>query len=160
MFTNVSKMVVVPLLLRWMLAAIFIYHGLALVQKNDAWGANWQGAPKSSSAGDSSADDGPGLETLPAPAQLAVAWGELLGGVAMAFGFLTRLAALGIIAIMLGAIARVHWPHGFDITKGGFEYNAAIIVMCVCLLLGGPGPIAVDRVFRMRRHYPPPNQPS
>ncbi len=159
MFTYLCKNTVVPLLLRLMLAAIFIYHGLQLVQKNDAWGANWMGTPKASSAGDSSADESPAPDTLPAPAQLAIAWGELLGGVALAFGFLTRLAALGIIAIMLGAIARVHWPHGFSIQEGGFEYNLAIIVMCVCLLLGGPGPIAVDRVFRLRRHYPPPNPP-
>jgi hypothetical protein len=73
------------------------------------------------------------------------------GGVALALGFLTRLAAVGIIVIMLGAIARVHWPNGFDITKGGFEYNFAIIVMCLCLVLGGPGPLAVDRVFRFKR---------
>ena len=72
----------------------------------------------------------------------------------MALGFLTRLAALGIIVIMGGAIATVHWPHGFSMQNGGFEYNAAIIVMCLCLVLGGPGPIAVDRVFRLRRRVP------
>ena len=68
-----------------------------------------------------------------------------------AFGFLTRIAALGIIAIMVGAIAQVHWPNGFDITKHGYEYNLAIITMCACLVLGGPGPIAVDRWFSLRR---------
>jgi putative oxidoreductase len=72
-----------------------------------------------------------------------------LGGVALALGFLTRLAAAGIIAIMLGAIATVHWPNGFDIRHGGFEYNFAIIVMSVCLVLAGP--TAVDRVFRFKR---------
>jgi putative oxidoreductase len=136
MFTNFSKNVVVPLLLRLALAAIFIYHGLDLVGGPDNdWGAGWNKRP-----------DAP-----PAPVQLAVAWGELVGGIALALGFLTRLAALGIIAIMAGAIATVHWPNGFDIRKGGFEYNVAIIVMCLCLVLGGPGPLAVDRVFRFRR---------
>lgn len=80
-----------------------------------------------------------------------MAWGELIGGIALAVGFLTRLAAVGIIVIMIGAIATVHWPHGFDITKGGFEYNFTLIVMCLCLVLGGPGPVAVDRFFRLRR---------
>ena len=83
--------------------------------------------------------------------QLAVSWGELVGGIALACGFLTRLAALGILVIMIGAIARVHWPHGFDIQHGGFEYNFAIIMMCLCLVLGGPGPLAVDHLFRLER---------
>jgi putative oxidoreductase len=133
MFTTYCKNIVTPLLLRWMLAAIFIYHGQQLVGgEGHQWGANWN-------------------PSLPAAAQLAVAWGQLLGGMALALGFLTRLAALGIIVIMGGAIATVHWPHGFNIQQGGYEYNAAIIVLCLCLVLGGPGPIAVDRVFRLRR---------
>ena len=56
-----------------------------------------------------------------------------------------------IIAIMVGAIVHVHLPNGFDISKGGYEYNLAIIIMCACLVLGGPGPIAVDRWFKLRR---------
>jgi putative oxidoreductase len=131
MFTSFSKNVIVPLLLRLALAAIFIYHGLDLIGKDG--GTNWA-RPE---------------QELPAVAQLAVAWGQLLGGVALAVGFLTRLAAVGIIVIMLGAIATVHWPK-FSLPEG-FEYNFAIIVMCVCLVLGGPGPIAVDRVFRFKR---------
>ena len=136
MLTIVVKNTVTPLLLRLMLGAIFIYHGLDLVTgQGHQMGANWN-------------------PSLPAAAQLAAAWGQLLGGIALALGFLTRLAALGIIAIMCGAIATVHWPHGFSVQNGGFEYNAAIIVMCLCLVLGGPGPIAVDRVFRLRRRAP------
>jgi putative oxidoreductase len=136
MLTTFSKNVLVPLLLRLALAAIFIYHGLDLVgSEGNQWGANWMKA----------------ADAPPAPVQLAVAWGQLLGGVALAVGFLTRLAAIGIIAIMLGAIALVHWQYGFDNRQRGFEYNFAIIVMASCLVLGGPGPIAVDRVFRFRR---------
>ena len=135
MFTTFAKQALVPLLLRLALAAVFIFHGLALVGGPDkGWGASWNNHP-----------DAP-----PAPAQLAVAWGELIGGIALAFGFLTRLAAAGIVVIMAGAIALVHWPHGFDIQQGGFEYNFVLIVMCLCLILGGPGPFAVDRVFRLR----------
>jgi putative oxidoreductase len=135
MFTTFSKNTVVPLLLRLALAAIFIFHGLDKIGGPEKeWGLRWN-----------TTDNAP-----PAAAQVAVAWGELLGGVALGLGFLSRLAALGIIAIMAGAIATVTWPHGFDLTKGGFEYNFAIIVMCVCLVLGGPGPLSVDQFFRVR----------
>jgi putative oxidoreductase len=136
MFSTFFHNALVPLLLRLVLAAIFIFHGLSLIGGPDQeWGARWNTAP-----------DAP-----PAALQFVVAWAQLIGGVALGLGFLTRLAALGIIAIMVGAIATVHWPHGFDITKGGYEYNVAIIVMCVCLVLGGPGPLAVDRFFRVKR---------
>jgi putative oxidoreductase len=135
MFTTFSKNVVVPVLLRLALAVIFVYHGQSLIggAEND-WGANWDKKP----------DAPPGV------VQLAVAWGQLIGGIALGFGLLTRLAAIGIIIIMMGAIATVHWPK-FDIREGGCEYNVAIIIMCLCLVLGGPGPLAVDRVFRFRR---------
>jgi putative oxidoreductase len=132
MLSNFCRNVLIPLLLRFALAAIFIYHGLQLVQKDG--GANWM----------------PEQMAQPAAVQIAVAWGELLGGVAMALGFLTRIAALGLIAIMAGAVHLFHLQNGFDITNRGYEYNMAIMVMCLCLVLGGPGPLAVDRVFRLR----------
>ncbi|HKI33749.1 MAG TPA: DoxX family protein [Gemmataceae bacterium] len=142
MFDTIVKNTAVPLLLRLALAAIFLFHGLHLVgDEGHEWGAAWMNAEASKQ----------GVEPPPPPVQLAVAWGELIGGVALALGFLTRLAALGIIALMAGAIATVHWPNGFDITKGGYEYNMLIIVACVVLVLTGGGNGAVDRFFRLRR---------
>jgi uncharacterized membrane protein YphA (DoxX/SURF4 family) len=52
---------------------------------------------------------------------------------------------------MAGAIAQVHWQHGFDNRAGGFEYNFLILVVCLALILVGGGNLAVDRVFRLRR---------
>ena len=134
MFDAVAKNTLVPLVLRLALAAIFVFHGAALVKPDTGWGANW-------------------MKETPQPAavQLAVAWGQLIGGIAMALGFLTRLAALGLIAIMGGAIYLVHWPNGFDIRQGGYEFNMLIIAACLALVLMGPGTVAVDRFFRIRR---------
>jgi putative oxidoreductase len=136
------KNTLTPLLLRLALAAIFIYHGLNLVGgEGHEWGAAWMNAMAEKQ----------GQSPPPAPVQLAAAWGQLIGGIALAVGFLTRLAALGVIAIMAGAVVLVHWPNGFDITKGGFEYNMLIIVVCITLVLQGGGNAAVDRFFRLRR---------
>jgi putative oxidoreductase len=139
MFDALAKHTLVPLILRLVLAVIFIYHGQALIfaEKNE-WGSAWM-KPK------------PGEEAQPAVVQLAVAWGQLLGGIALAAGFLTRLAALGIIAIMAGAIALVHWEHGFDIREGGYEYNFALIAMCLALVLSGAGPLSIDRLMVRRK---------
>jgi putative oxidoreductase len=136
MFSEYIKGIFVPLLLRLVLGAVFIFHGWHMIGIDG--GANWSQGPNA----------------LPVPLQLAVAWGELIGGIAMVVGFLTRLAALGLIVIMAGAIAHVHWEHGFDITQGGFEYNVTLIVICLCLFLGGPGPLSIDWIFRLRRRGP------
>jgi putative oxidoreductase len=135
MFDTFVKNTLAPLLLRLCLAAVFIYHGMALVKQD--WGTSWHKPPD-------------GSQSLPMPAQAAVAWGQLLGGVAMVLGFLTRLAALGLAIIMAGAIATVHWPHGFDIQQHGYEYNVVLITICVVLMLTGGGRLAADRVFRVR----------
>ncbi len=156
------KNTLAPLLLRLALAAIFIYHGLNLVTGYTAeqfvkhlsdgdlnldgggahqWGSTWMNA-----AAEKQKTPAP-----PAAVQMAVAWGELIGGIALVIGLLTRVAAVGLMAIMGGAIATVHWPNGFDITRGGYEYNMLIIVVCLVLALAGPGGIAVDRFFRRSR---------
>jgi uncharacterized membrane protein YphA (DoxX/SURF4 family) len=82
-------------------------------------------------------------------AQYAVAWGELLGGVALLVGLLTRVAALGLIVIQVGAIWTVTGLHGFSVAQGGgYEYNLALIAMCLALVVMGGGTCAVDRFFR------------
>jgi putative oxidoreductase len=135
MIDTVLKNTLVPLVLRAGLAVIFIYHGLGKVNADTNWGSAWNPA-------------------LPTYQQILVAWGELLGGAALAIGFLTRLAALGIIAIMAGAIATVHWEHGFGLKDMGYEYNFALIVMAAALVLLGGGVISVDRFLWGRRPRP------
>jgi putative oxidoreductase len=133
MYDNVAHHGVVPLLLRLGLAVIFIYHGLDLVGGEEHhWGTTWN-------------------PNLPPAVQALVAWGQLLGGIALGLGFLTRAAAIGIAIIMIGAVATVHWPHGFDVRHGGFEYNFAILVLCAALIVGGGGIWAVDRLFRLKQ---------
>jgi putative oxidoreductase len=91
---------------------------------------------------------------VPAPAAVLAAFIEFLGGVAMVLGFLVRPAAVGIIVVMLVAIAKVHARHGFFINfqgtpgKGhGFEFNFALIAMALSILIGGAGVLSVDRAL-------------
>jgi putative oxidoreductase len=137
MFDALLKHTLVPLVLRLGLAVIFVFHGLGKITPPEKdWGAAWA----------------IGMPDAPAtPVQLAVAWGELIGGIALALGFLTRLAAAGLAVIMAGAIATVHGPKGFSLAQGGYEYNFAILVMCAALILGGGGPLGLDRFVRVRR---------
>jgi putative oxidoreductase len=91
---------------------------------------------------------------LPLPVAYAACFLELLGGVGLVLGLFTRLAALAIIAMMAGAIAKVHWPHGFFINwelapgRGhGLEANLAFIAMAVACLIAGGGALSLDLVL-------------
>src|ERR1051325_7846671 len=100
MLQSFAMRTLLPLVLRAALAVVFIYHGLDKATPASGYGAHW-------------VPDSPDHPALPIALQLAVAWGELLGGVALALGLVTRIAALGIIAIMVGAIVSVHGKAGF-----------------------------------------------
>lgn len=83
---------------------------------------------------------------IPAPLFYAAAFTEFLGGIALAAGILTRLAAFGIVVVMTVAITKAHAKNGFFLgsPKGqGFEFNLALIAMAILLILTGPGRFAV-----------------
>lgn len=71
--------------------------------------------------------------------------GELLGGIFFAAGIFMPLASILIIGTMIVAIIRVSAKNGFDITKGGYEYNLAIIAAAFGIFLTGPGDFVLYR---------------
>lgn len=82
--------------------------------------------------------------------------GEALGAVALVLGFLTRFSAGSIGIIMLGAIAMVHWPHGFFMNwfgqqaGEGFEFHLLVIGMTLALIVNGAGKWSVDGVIAQK----------
>jgi putative oxidoreductase len=90
---------------------------------------------------------------------------EAFAGASALLGFLTRPAALAVLATQAVAIAKVHGKNGYDITKGGFEYNLALMGIALFMLIDGPGRFslhqAVERgvegrgLRRLRRHVRP-----
>ena len=84
------------------------------------------------------------------PVAVFVSITEILCGLSLLVGFLTRVAAVGVILIMAGAIQTVHVEHGFDFAQGGYEYNALLIVISLALLLSGGGALSLDRLLEGR----------
>ncbi|MGH7324980.1 MAG: DoxX family protein [Candidatus Rokuibacteriota bacterium] len=91
---------------------------------------------------------------IPPAATVIAALIEFLGGIALIVGFLSRPAALGLIVVMLVAIAKVHAGQGFflnwSMTPGkghGFEFNVALIAMALAILVGGAGIFSIDRLI-------------
>lgn len=77
----------------------------------------------------------------------AAALSELLGGVLVGLGFLTRVGAFLIFCVMLTAITGVHLPGGFFAANRGYEYPMALLAMALALLISGGGQASVDRAL-------------
>jgi putative oxidoreductase len=73
---------------------------------------------------------------------------EFLGGLGLAAGLLTPLAAAALIGVMINAMVTVTGAHGLWETDGGVEYNVGIAVVALAVAATGPGRLAVDRFFR------------
>jgi putative oxidoreductase len=128
--------------LRLVLGAIFFAHG---AQKMLGWfgGYGFTGAMGFFT----------GVLHIPAIfAFLAIA-AEFFGGLGLIFGFLTRIAAFGILSNMVVAIAMVHSQFGFFMNwtgaqKGeGYEYHLLVLATTVLLIIRGAGAASVDRLL-------------
>lgn len=98
--------------------------------------------------------NGPGFEkwiSLPAPFNFmkpawlwmaAAALSELIGGILIFLGLLTRVGAFLIFCTMLTALVGKHWPSFF--APGGIEFTLALAAMCLALLISGGGMASVD----------------
>ncbi len=82
---------------------------------------------------------------------------EFFGSLALIVGFLARLAALGVTAVMLGAIFTVHIHNGFFMNWSGqqagegYEYHLLVLAMCLAIMIGGAGAASVDRALSRSR---------
>ena len=94
--------------------------------------------------------DGTGawLESIgfrPARRQAILAGGtELLGGLALALGLLTPLAAAAVIGVMAVAAVAGHGGKGFFVTRGGWEYCLVLGGAAAVLAFTGPGDLSID----------------
>lgn len=73
---------------------------------------------------------------------------ELAGAIAVAIGFLTQWAALGLMLLMLGAIysKAVKWKTGFWGEKSsGWHYELMLLLMNLVIFTTGGGNLAVMR---------------
>jgi putative oxidoreductase len=77
----------------------------------------------------------------------AAALSELVGGILIGIGFLTRVGAFFIACTMLTAIVGVHWNSGFFASNRGYEYPLSLLAMAIALLIAGGGQASVDRAL-------------
>ena len=94
---------------------------------------------------------------IPAPLAALVISAEFFGGLGLIVGLLSRIAALGILLAMLGAIAMVHFRHGLFMDwhgnqKGhGIEYHLLAIALALVVIVKGAGAFSIDHL--LYQHY-------
>ena len=101
---------------------------------------------------------------FPAPLAAVAIATELIAPFALIFGLGGRLASLGIIGIMAGAIS-THAPNGFFMNwfgalpagTEGFEYHLVVIALAGVVVVNGSGALSLDRFLtnRFSRTNPP-----
>ena len=75
-----------------------------------------------------------------------VALTESVGGLMLAFGFLTRFAAAAILIFMLNAVWATS-AKGFFWAQGGMEYPILIGIVALVFLIKGGGRFSVDHAL-------------
>jgi putative oxidoreductase len=72
---------------------------------------------------------------------------EFGGGLFLAAGFLTPLAASAVIGVMTVAAVSAHWGKGFFLQNGGFEYTFVLAASALGIAFAGPGALSLDRAL-------------
>jgi putative oxidoreductase len=79
---------------------------------------------------------------------------EFGGGVLLALGLATPLAAALIIGVMSVAVATVHLKKGFFNHNQGYEFNLTLVTVALTLALVGAGSYSVDGVLHLQDSGP------
>lgn len=98
-----------------------------------------------------------------APAALAhyIVPAHLVGGLMLALGLLTRVAALAQIPVLLGAVFYVHMPRLSGLSqetvgRQNLELSALVLFLTVLVLLHGAGRFSLDHVIGKRSQQADP----
>ena len=88
---------------------------------------------------------------------IPVALLEFFGGILLVVGFLTRILSGLFIIEMIVAAMKVHFPYGFEVfhlgdpMARGYEYNVALILLLLVVVLLGAGPVSIDGAIAGRK---------
>ena len=85
---------------------------------------------------------------IPPEMQLPIALAELIGGILLVVGVLTRITGAVFAVILLGAIFHIRWDNGFFVSKGGWEWDLVMLTVVLAIIAAGPGRISISHIVR------------
>jgi len=72
---------------------------------------------------------------------------EVVGGIGIAIGFMTRFFAIQVVILVGVAVFAEHLPNGYFWTARGVEWPLSWLVFFLGILLHGGGRLSVDRAI-------------
>jgi putative oxidoreductase len=89
------------------------------------------------------------------PVELALVIGllEIIGGVVLILGLLTRVASILFIIEMIGIIFILKAGNSFT-GEGGYELELLLLAISISLALSGPGRVSIERDVLKREIFP------
>jgi putative oxidoreductase len=72
---------------------------------------------------------------------------ELIGGICVAFGFLTRLMSVQLVGLLAVATFYIHLPSGFLWVKGGYEYPLFWMIVMIAITIQGGAKLSIDNLM-------------
>lgn len=84
---------------------------------------------------------------FPAEMQIPLALAELVPGILLIVGFLTRISASLLSVVMLGAIFYVKKASNLT-GEGGFEIDLALLASCLVIIVAGPGRVSIAHIAK------------
>ena len=85
---------------------------------------------------------------LPPELQLPIALAELIGGILLVIGVLTRITGTVFAVILMGAIFHIRWENGFFVSKGGWEWDLVMLAAVLAIIVAGPGKVSISHVAK------------
>ncbi len=123
---------------RLILASIFFAHG---AQKALGWfgGAGFHGTMHMFTV----------YMNIPAVFAFLAIVAEFVGSLGLFVGFLTRIAAFGLVVVMLVAIFKVSLANGLLGRPGheGFEFPLSLLALAFVIMIQGAGALSIDRAI-------------
>lgn len=137
---------VVVLVLRLMLGLVFFPHGAQKV-------LGWFGGYGFSAT----LDNFTSKMGIPVVFAFLAIMAEFLGALGLITGLLTRVAAFGIMSVMLVAVPMLHFKNGFFMNwfgnqaGEGFEYHLLVIAIAIALIIKGGGAWSIDKALSEKK---------
>lgn len=85
---------------------------------------------------------------IPPEMQLPIALAELIGGIMLIAGVLTRITGAIFSVILLGAIFHIRWEKGFFVSQGGWEWDLIMLAAVLSIIAVGPGRMSISRIVK------------
>jgi putative oxidoreductase len=84
---------------------------------------------------------------IPTEMQILLALAELVPGILLIVGILTRISASVLSMVMLGAI--FHVKRAANLTgQGGYEIDLLLLASCLVIIVTGPGRVSVSHIAK------------